>query len=150
MPITEKTFEAFIKCATKSSLYFHDVVGVPSEFSQSQDYLREDYKQRCREQLCSAVRDGQWHDGMPDPQSLADRRYRLIFDYAVTLPEIHARLDALEGIRIASNGRNCPYIPIRFVPSESSRHATSFSLRSTLLLSRKYAARYRKSAESFM
>jgi predicted RecB family nuclease len=118
MLITEKTFEAFLKCATKSYLYFHDVVGVPSEFSQSQDYLREDYKQRCREQLCSAVRDGHWHDGMPDPQSLADRRYRLIFDYAVTLPEIHARLDALEGIRIASNGRNCPYIPIRFVPSE--------------------------------
>jgi len=44
MPITEKTFEAFIKCATKSYLYFHDVVGVPSEFSQSQGYLREEYK----------------------------------------------------------------------------------------------------------
>jgi predicted RecB family nuclease len=118
MPITEKTFEAFLKCATKSYLHLHDVVGVPSEFSQSQDCLREDYKQRCREQLCSAVRDGQWHDGKPDPQSLADRRYRLILNYVVTLPEIHARLDALEEIRIASNGRTYPYIPIRFVPSE--------------------------------
>src|SRR3981081_2920079 len=103
MPITEEIFEAFLKCATKSYLYLHDVVGVPSEFSQSRGYLREEYKQRCREQLCSPVRDGQWHAGTPDLQCLEDRRYCLILDYVVTLPEIHARLDALEEIRTASN-----------------------------------------------
>ena len=104
MQITEEAFEAFLKCKTKSYLKFNGVVGVPSEFSESQDHLREEYKQTCREQLCSAVRDGQWDAGTPDLQSLENGRYRLILDYVVTLPEIHARLDALEEIRTASNG----------------------------------------------
>ena len=116
--ITEETFEAFLKCATKSYLYFHEVVGVPSEFSQSQGHLRETFKQIGRERLCCAIRDGQWYAGTLDLHSLEDRRYRLIVDYVVALPEIHARLDALEQIRTASDGLNCPYIPIRFVPSE--------------------------------
>src|ERR1700730_3897178 len=118
MPITKETFEAFLKCTTKSYLYFHNVVGVPSEFSQSQGHLQETFRQKSRERLCRAVRDGQWCAGTPDLHSLEDRRYRLIVDYVVALPEIHARLDALEQIRTASDGLNCPYVPIRFVPSE--------------------------------
>jgi len=94
MPITEETFEAFLKCETKSYLNFNGMVGVPSEFCQSQGYLREKYKQISRERLCSAVHD-QWYAGTPDLQSLKERRYRLIVDYVVALPEIHARLDAL-------------------------------------------------------
>src|SRR6266581_82619 len=118
MQITEEAFEAFLKCKTKSYLKFNGVVGVPSEFSESQDHLREEYKQTCREQLCSAVRDGQWDAGTPDLQSLENGRYRLILDYVVTPPEIQARLDALEQIRTASDRLECPYIPIRFVPRE--------------------------------
>ena len=96
MQITEETFEAFLKCKTKSYLYFKGVVGIPSEFSQSRGYLREEYKRTCRERRCSAVRDGQWHAGTPDLQSLENGRYCLIFDYVVTLPEIHARLEAIQ------------------------------------------------------
>ncbi len=118
MQITEETFEAFLKCKTKSYLNFNGVVGIPSEFSQSQGYLREEYKRTCRERRCSAVRDGQWHAGTPDLQSLENGRYCLIFDYVVTLPEIYARLDALEQIPTASDGPSCTYIPIRFVPRE--------------------------------
>jgi len=118
MQITEETFEAFLKCNTKSYLKFNGVVGIPSEFSQSQCYLLEEYKRTCRERRCSAVRDGQWHAGTPDLQSLENGRYGLIFDYTVTLPEIHARLDALEQIPTASDGPSCTYIPIRFVPRE--------------------------------
>lgn len=118
MLITEETFEAFLKCTTKSYLYFHNIVGAPSEFSLWQRHLREKYKQTCREQLCSAVRDDQWYAGTPGPQSLENGHYRLILDYVVALPEIHTRLDALERIRRASDGIDCPYVPIRFVPSE--------------------------------
>jgi hypothetical protein len=89
MQITEEIFEAFLKCKTKSYLKFNGIVGVTSEFSQSQGYLREEYKQTCREQLSCAVRDGQWNVGTPDLQSLENGRYRLILDYLVTLPEIH-------------------------------------------------------------
>ena len=118
MPITEETFAAFLRCETKSYLNLNGTVGVASEFSQSRDHLREEYKQTCREQLCSALRDGQWNAGTPALQSLEDRRYRLILDYAVILPEIQARLDGLERIRAASHKFDCPYIPLRFVPSE--------------------------------
>src|ERR1700694_534041 len=118
MPITKETFEAFLKCKTKFHLKFSGIVGVPSEFSLSQEHLRERYKQNCREQLCSALRNGLWIAGTPDVQSLEDGRYHLIVDYVAALPEVHARLDALEQVRPASAGCDCPYIPIRFVHNE--------------------------------
>lgn len=118
MPTTQEMFHAFLKCDTKFYLNFNSIVGVPSEFSQSQSYLGETYKQTCRAHLCTVVRDGQWHVGTPDLESLKNLNYRLIFDYVVSLPKVHARLDALEENRIASDGLDCPYIPIRFVPGE--------------------------------
>jgi len=118
MPITQEAFEAFLKCKTKFDLKFSRVVGVPSEFSLSQEHLRERYKQTCREDLCSAVRDGLWIAGTPDLQSLEDGRYNLILDYVAALPEIHARLHALEQVRPPSAGCDCPWAPIRFVHSE--------------------------------
>jgi hypothetical protein len=80
--------------------------------------LRETFKQIGRERLCCAVPDGRWHAGTPDLQSLGDGCYRLIVEYVVALPQIHARLHALERITAESSGHDCPYIPIRFVPSE--------------------------------
>jgi len=118
MPITPETFDTFLRCTTKSHLTFNGIVGVPSEFSQSHAYIGQMYKQKGREHLCSVVGDHQWHTGTPDLRSLESLRYRLIFDYVVSLPEIHARLDALEENRIVRDGRHCPYIPIRFVPEE--------------------------------
>jgi hypothetical protein len=118
MPIAQETFEAFLKCKTKFDLKFSRVVGVPSEFSLSQEHLRERYKQTRREDLCSSVRNGLWIAGTPDLQSLEDGRYHLIVDYVAALPEIHARLDALEQVRPPSAGCDCPWAPIRFVHSE--------------------------------
>lgn len=118
MTITEKTFAAFLKCTTKCHLAAHNVVGASTEFSQSQEHLRENFKQIARDRLCRAVGDGQWYAGTPDLRCLEDHRYRLIVDYVVALPDIQARLDGLEGIRAASRSLDCPYIPIRFVPSE--------------------------------
>ena len=118
MTITEKTFAAFLKCTTKCHLAAHNVVGVSTEFSQSQEHLRENFKQIARDRLCRAVGDGQWYAGTPELRCLEDHRYRLIVDYVVALPDIQARLDGLEGIRAASRRLDCPYIPIRFVPSE--------------------------------
>lgn len=118
MLITQETFQAFLKCPTKSYLTYNRIVGVPSEFSRSEAYRREMYKKTCWEHLCSVVRDGQWYAGTPDLQSLENLRYHLIFDYVVSLPEICARLDVLEQIRTASDRFDCHYIPISFVPRE--------------------------------
>jgi len=117
MPITEETFEAFLKCETKSHLYFKCVVGVHSNFSKWQKHLREKFKQTGWERLRSAVRGDQCYVGTPALQMLKDNRYCLIIDYTAALPVIHARLHALQLIRTARDTL-CPYIPIRFVPSE--------------------------------
>jgi predicted RecB family nuclease len=118
MPITEETFAAFLRCETKSYLNLNGTVGVASEFSQSRDHLREKFKQIGREQLCRAVQKGQSYAGTPDLRCLEEHRYSLIVDYVVALPEIQARLDGLEQIRTTSHRLDCPYIPLRFVPSE--------------------------------
>src|ERR1035437_4811476 len=115
MLITEETFEAFLKCETKSHLYFQRAVGVQSEFSEWQRNLRQKFKETGWERLRSTVREDQWYVGTPALQSLEDRRYRFIIDYTVALPEIHSRLHALELMRSA---RDRFYIPLRFVPSE--------------------------------
>ncbi|MGA7946379.1 MAG: TM0106 family RecB-like putative nuclease, partial [Candidatus Sulfotelmatobacter sp.] len=118
MLITEETFEAFLKCETKSHLYFQRAVGVQSEFSEWQRNLRQNFKETGWERLRSTVREDQWCVGTPALQSLEDRRYRFIIDYTVALPEIHSRIHALELIRSASKTRDHLYIPLRFVPSE--------------------------------
>jgi len=118
MSITQETFDAFLKCNTKSYLSFNGILGVPSEFSQLQGHLGETYKQACREHLCSALGGRQWQAGTPDRQSLESLRYSVIFDYVVSLPEIHAQLHALEQVRITRGGADRAYIPLRFVPRE--------------------------------
>jgi hypothetical protein len=117
MLITEETFEAFLKCETKSHLYLQRAVGVQSEFSEWQRNLRQKFKETGWERLRSTVREDQWCVGTP-LQSLADRRYHFIIDYTVALPEVHSRLHALELIRSASKTSDHLYIPLRFVPSE--------------------------------
>jgi predicted RecB family nuclease len=118
MLITDVTFEAFLKCETKSHLYFQRAVGVQSEFSEWQRNLRQKFKETGWERLRSTVREDQWCVGTPALQSLEDRRYHFIIDYTVALPEVHSRLHALELIRSASKTRDHLYIPLRFVPSE--------------------------------
>ena len=118
MLITEETFEAFLKCETKSHLYFQRAVGVQSEFSEWQRNLRRKYKETGWERLRSTVRGDQWCAGTPALHSLEDHRYRFIIDYTVALPEILSRPHALELIRSASKARDHLYIPLRFVPSE--------------------------------
>ena len=150
MSITQEIFDAFLKCPTKSHLYSEGAIGTQPEFGEWQRHVQEEFKEAAWARLRSSVRTNEWYMGTPPIEQLEQRRYRLISDYVVAEPNIRARLHGLELDRSKIGAADCPYIPIRFVPSESSRHATSFSLRSTLLLSRKYAARHRKSAESFM
>ena len=118
MPITQETFEAFLKCKTKAHLYFQRAVGVQSEFSEWQRNLRQKYKETGWERLRSTVGEDLWFVGTPTLQSLEGRSYRFIIDYMVALPEIHSRLHALEMMRSASKTRKHLYIPFYFVPSE--------------------------------
>ena len=117
MPITEEIFAAFLKCETKAYLQYSGTLGAQSEFSKWRQHQREEYRESCRKLLCSALHTPAFA-GTPDLQTLKDRRYDLILDYVVAHSEIHACLDALVLSRGKRAKLDCPYLPIRFVPSE--------------------------------
>ena len=118
MSITEEAFEAFLKCPTKSYLCSTRALGVHSEFSEWQERQRIEFKRTGWERFRCNVRRDELFVGTPPLQALEDRRYRVIIDYTVDLPEIHSRLHALERTPSATGTVDFPYIPVRFVPSE--------------------------------
>jgi len=118
MLVTEKVFEAFLRCETKSYLYSKGALGTNTEFSDWQRHVREQFKQAGWERLRSTVRDDEWCVGTPPRQALQNCRYRVIIDYTVALPELHSRLHALERSSSSRSKFENPYIPIRFIPSE--------------------------------
>jgi hypothetical protein len=117
MPITEEIVAAFLKCETKAYLQYGGTLGAQSEFSQRAQNQREEYRESCRKLLCAALHAPSFL-GTPDLQSLKDRRYHLVLDYAVAESEINVRLDALVLSRVKRARLDCPYIPVRFVPSK--------------------------------
>jgi len=116
MPITEQIVDAFVRCETKAHLKLDAVPRIPSELSRWQQRLKEDYRKECNELLRSAF---QSYPGTPDLPSLKSCCHALILGYVVALPEIDAQIDALVLRRQISARMDCPYIPIRFVRSES-------------------------------
>jgi predicted RecB family nuclease len=117
MSVTEEIFAAFLKCETKAYLQHSGTLGGQSEFSEWRQHQREEYRESCRKLLCSALHTSLFV-GTPDIQSLKDRRYHLVLDYVITDNETNVRLDALVLSRVKRAKRDCPYIPVRFVPSE--------------------------------
>src|SRR5437879_4779428 len=118
MPVTQEIFEAFVKCPTKSHLYSDGAAGTPSEFGEWQRRVQEEYKGTASARLRLSIPINEWYIGTPPVEDLEQRRYRLIFDYVVVVPELRARLHGLElacsGIGVADHS----YVPIRFVPTE--------------------------------
>src|SRR5713101_7531756 len=96
MSVTQKIFEAFLKCPTKSHLYSEGVADVRGEFDEWQQYLQERFKQAGWRQFGSTVPENELYLGTPPLRALEDGRYRVIINYTVDLPIIHSRLDALE------------------------------------------------------
>src|SRR5712691_7267131 len=96
MSVTQEIFEAFVKCPTKSHLYSDGVTGTHSEFHEWRRRVQEDYKEAASARLHSSIRTNEWYIGTPPVEHLEQRRYRLIFDYVVAMPELHARLHGLE------------------------------------------------------
>jgi predicted RecB family nuclease len=114
MSITQEIFEAFLKCPTKSYLYSEGAVGIQSRFREWSRHQQEEFKQTGWRRLRSALRTDEWYEGTLPLKTLEQRRYRLILDCEVGLPEVHTRLHALE----LTPPVHHTYIPIRFVPSE--------------------------------
>jgi hypothetical protein len=115
MSIAQEIFEAFLQCPTKSYLYsVRRAAGIQSESWEWQRHRQEEFKQKGWRKLRSALRTEEWYEGTLPLQALEQRSYRLILDYKVVAPKLHARLHALE----LNPPVHHSYIPIRFVPSE--------------------------------
>src|SRR5215472_7929943 len=116
--ITHERFEAYLKCPRKSYLISMGAVGVESRFLEWQRQSQERYKEAASAHIRNSIQTNDWCIGAPRSRPFPERRYRMIFDYAVAEPDIHTRLHALEphceGARM---GRHS-YCPIRFVPGE--------------------------------
>ncbi|MGI0084189.1 MAG: TM0106 family RecB-like putative nuclease, partial [Nitrososphaerales archaeon] len=118
MRITQESFEAFLKCPTKSQLVSERADGIESEFGEWERRLQEDYKEAASAGLRCSLEANEWYIGTPPAERLNERRYRLIFDYAVAEPDVHARLHLLELERSPALVRRWSYIPTRFIPRE--------------------------------
>jgi hypothetical protein len=127
MTITQEIFEAYLKCRTKSYLYSNNAVGTRSEFSEWQQHVQQEFREKGWRQLTSALRTGEWYQGTPSLETVEQRRYRFIFDVTAATAQIRARLHGLELTRSrVDDTSHHPYMPIRFVPSE--KLATSHKL----------------------
>jgi hypothetical protein len=118
MSVTQEIFEAFVNCPTKSHLYSDGAMGTQSEFHEWRRRVQEEYKEAASARLHSPIKTNECYIGTPPVEHLEQRRYRLIFDYVVTTPELRARLHGLELARSGIGRADRSYIPIRFVPRE--------------------------------
>ena len=119
MQVTQEIFEAFLKCRTKSHLYWNGDGGTHTEFGEWERRIEEEFKERGWSQLRSALNEEDWYQGTPCLETIEERRYRFILDITAANAEIRARLHALELTRLRiENTTHHPYMPIRFVPSE--------------------------------
>jgi predicted RecB family nuclease len=118
MRITQENFEDFLKCPRKSHLVSEGAVGPESEIQGWRKRSREDYKEAASAHLRSSLEANEWYVGTPPLARLKERLYRLILDYAVAEPEVHARLQGLELDRSRSRAGIDSYIPVRFLPKE--------------------------------
>ena len=118
VPITQESFMAFLKCQRKSRLLSEGAIGAQAEFCEWQRRSEDNYKELASARLCSSIPPNERYVGTPPAEPLRERRYRLIFDYAVGESDVHARLHALEVDCSQDRARHHCYIPIRFVPKE--------------------------------
>lgn len=117
-PITQESFEAFLKCRRKSHLVSEGTTGAQTEFAQWHGRLVENYIKTATARLRSAVHPNESYLGTLPVERLHERCYRLVFDYTIAETDVHARLHALELDRSRARARQHSYIPIRFVPRE--------------------------------
>lgn len=118
MRVTQESFEAFLKCPTKSLLSSNGTHGIESEFGEWQRRTQERYNEAASEHLRSSLRPNEWCIGTPPTEQFNQRRNHLILDYVVADSEIQARLHGLELDRSPARVGRHSYIPIRFVAKE--------------------------------
>lgn len=121
--ITDDIFEAFLKCNSKAYLKSSGQSGDPSEPTDWQRKVREEYRQSCQSRCRSIFPDG---PDAPQPSFLNDlknAKHSILFDCRLEAGRFLSRIDAIERVTHRSHMKYSGYIPIRFVPNEKlTRH----------------------------
>jgi predicted RecB family nuclease len=116
--ITHEDFEACLKCQRRSHLISVGAVGAESRFHEWQRRSQEQYEEAASANIRNSIQTNDWCIGAPRSRPFPEHPYRVIFDYAVAEPDVHARLHALELHREGARMGRHSYYPIRFVPRE--------------------------------
>src|SRR6266478_5327443 len=114
MIITDKLFEAFLKCRTKAHLLSCAAPGASHASHPISDWrqcIEEEFKRECREML-TAVDPRACFIGTPTAHDFTHGHYPLIID------DIEVHIHALQLVRTGKQMRHNRYMPIRFTPSE--------------------------------
>src|SRR6266436_1132874 len=120
MIITDKLFEAFLKCRTKAHLLSCAAPGAghaSHPISDWRHYIEEEFKRECREML-TAVDPRACFIGTPTAHDFTHGHYPLIIDPTVIFDDIEVHIHALQLVRTGKQMRHNRYMPIRFTPSE--------------------------------
>jgi len=122
--ISEKHFDAFLKCRTKAYFTFSPLR--PDELSHPisdwQKHIAEKYQRNCREHL-RLVDGPDCFVGTPRPEDLRNGTYPLILEPLITALDAESYVHALQRGPVPTQQGCSPYIPVRFVPFERiSRH----------------------------
>jgi len=129
MLITEETFQAFLKCETKTFLKLSNGVGDQSEFGIWQRHVVEGFRKACGIKLRSNLRDDHHLCAPPLVQSIENSNCRLILDCVARSGEIQSNIHALERLPPSSGkAKHSPFVPIRFVPGEKVTKHDKLSL----------------------
>jgi predicted RecB family nuclease len=120
MIITDKLFEAFLKCQTKAHL-LASAAAAPGHasypISDWRQSLEEEFKWGCREMFTAAdARD--CFIGTPTARDFTHGYYPLIIGPIVIFDDTEAHIHALELIQPGKKMHHSLYMPIRFTPSE--------------------------------
>lgn len=118
MSITQEIFEAFLECPTKAYLKSRSAAWSDPGSAQWQQRSRCEFRKTGWARFRSLVPAAELYEGMPSPQILKQRLYRLILNCTITAQDIRGCLDGLELAPRATHGDDDGYVPFRFVPNE--------------------------------
>lgn len=120
MIITDKLFEAFLKCRTKAHLLSCAAPGAGHASHPISDWrqsVEEEFKRECREVLTTGDPRACFI-GTPTAHDFTHGHYPLIIDPTVIFDDTEVHVHALQLVQTGKQMRHNRYMPIRFTPSE--------------------------------
>src|SRR5215472_732024 len=96
MLITNEIFQAFLNCELKSYLKLSGAVASQREFTDWQQHLAEDYKQKCATRLRAGFAENECLFGIPFQRDLENNEYRLVIGCTVQAEGLQSQIHALE------------------------------------------------------